>query len=151
MKYFIIIFLLLSLYARENPFEPVTNTKPVKVTKSKKISSEKEFAIAKVEIPKIKPFKWISIELSDNYIVFLTNDKIKKIFSISNPEKIVLDFKAKRSFPTKKIENLDNKIVENIILGSHKNYYRVAIKLKRKVKYKIKKEKDKIEIEFVSK
>ena len=141
MRYIVLISIFLSfLIARENPFEPVF--------KKSSSNASKKFEIAKFEIPKIKPFKWISFIIDNSSITIETKDKIKKVFSIKNPDKIVVDFRSKRSFPTKKIEDVKSEYLENIIIGSHKNYYRVAIKLKKRVKYKLKKEDGKYIIEI---
>ena len=143
MRYLYFLFFICAiLYSRENPFEPV---KTDKIDKNRVLEN---FAIAKVEIPKIKPTKFLSFQITKNSITIYTKDNLKKIFTIYKPYKIVLDFNAKRAFQTKKIKNIENDLVENIVIGSHKNYYRVAIKLKKRVKYKIFKKNDKLKLEF---
>ena len=121
-----LLILTIFLFGRENPFLPTKkgDIKPV------------QFKIAKFEIPQIKPFKWISFEIDKNIIKIFTRDKLKKVFTVDNPYKLVLDFRSKRGFLTKKID-IKNSYIKNIVIGSHKNYYRVAITLKQKYRYKI--------------
>lgn len=132
----LIVLIIGTIFARENPFEPAVkeaNAKaPVKISKPKAAepkNSKKEISL----------FKWLKIEIGKNYIYIKTKDRLFKKFNIENPDKIVLDFRAKKSFSTKKVK-IESGYIDKIAVGSHKSYYRIALRLAKKSRYELKKE-----------
>lgn len=129
----LIVLIIGTIFARENPFEPAVkeaNAKaPVKISKPKAINFKKEISL----------FKWLKIEIGKNYIYIKTKDRLFKKFNIENPDKIVLDFRAKKSFSTKKVK-IESGYIDKIAVGSHKSYYRIALRLAKKSRYELKKE-----------
>ena len=78
---------------------------------------------------KILPF--VKIEFNDNKIIINTNDyKVSKKFSIAKENKIIIDYKAKLNFDTKR-DDIESKNFKKISIGNHKSegYFRVVIEL----------------------
>ena len=138
MRYLIVLILVFTIsFARENPFEPVKSkmlpTLKLNVSKhdkTTKLGNEKDIVL----------FKWLSFKVGEDYIFIKTKDNILRKFKLTKPKKIVLDFRPKRSFKTKRVD-IKNSFISKIEIGSHKNYYRVVLNLKKDCRYKIKKEK----------
>ncbi len=80
---------------------------------------------------KLLPF--LNIEFNDNKLIIKTSDKVSKKFSVDKENKLIIDYKAKVEFNTKK-DDLESKNFKRITLGNHKSegYYRVAIELLNK-------------------
>ena len=85
---------------------------------------------------------FINIEYNNSKLIIHTKDLVSKKFTIKKENKIIIDYKAKKNFYTKR-ENLDSSSFKNIIIGNHKkeNFYRVVIQLNNnpsnyKVEYK---------------
>jgi hypothetical protein len=70
-----------------------------------------------------------------------SSDKKIRDFLVTNPYKIIIDFKRELSFYTK-VYNLKTKYFKSITLGKHNGYYRVAIELDGKYLYSKQKVKD---------
>ena len=79
----------------------------------------------------------VSFNISDKEIQVQTADKKIRDFLVTNPYKIVLDFKKEISFYTK-VYNLKTKFFKSIAIGKHDGYYRVAIELDGKYLYDLK-------------
>jgi len=79
----------------------------------------------------------VSFTISDKEIQIQTVDKKMRDFLVTNPHKIVLDFKKEISFYTK-VYNLKTKFFKSIAIGKHNGYYRVAIELDGKYLYDLK-------------
>lgn len=95
---------------------------------------------------RILPF--LKIKYSDKIFIINTKYKIIRKFTLSEDNKIVIDYKGTKSFQTKK-ESLNSKEFSKIWIGTHKeeNYFRVAIKLNSNIQsYKVEKEGDNIKI-----
>jgi len=77
-----------------------------------------------------KLLDFINIEYNDHKLIIHTKDSVSKKFNIEKEKKIIIDYKAKKSFYTKR-DTLDSKSFKKIALGNHKkeNYYRVVIQL----------------------
>jgi hypothetical protein len=77
----------------------------------------------------IADFSFIKFFLKDQKSMkIVTSDKMIRTFTITNPHRVVLDFKRDASFLTMK-EELNMKYFKSITLGNHDNYYRVVITL----------------------
>ena len=79
----------------------------------------------------------VSFTITDKEIQVQTADKKIRDFLVTNPYKIVLDFKKEISFYTK-VYNLKTKFFKSIAIGKHDGYYRVAIELDGKYLYNLK-------------
>lgn len=79
----------------------------------------------------ILPF--LKIEYNDNKLLIHTEHKVSKKFSVVKENKLVIDYKAKVNFNTKKDE-IDSKTFKKIAVGNHKTegFFRVAIELVNK-------------------
>jgi len=116
----------------------------------KKVNDTEDSITAPIELPKIKKvvkktkinFKNIVLfTISNKELHVKTTDKKIRDFLVTNPYKIVLDFKNEISFYTK-VYKLDIKNYKSITVGKHDGYYRVAIELDGRYLYDIKKVKD---------
>lgn len=88
------------------------------------------FEIAsKPKEPKVFTFSDdFSFSVQENLLTIMTKDKIIRHFKISNPDKIVIDFKSDVLFYTKTIDiNLPPFL--NVTFGSHDGYYRTSFVL----------------------
>ncbi|MAD43010.1 MAG: hypothetical protein CL623_11565 [Arcobacter sp.] len=85
---------------------------------------------------------FIKVEYNDNKLILHTKDLVSKKFNIDKENKLIIDYKARKNFYTKR-ENLDSKNFKKIAVGNHKEekFYRVVILLSKnssnyKVEYK---------------
>ena len=69
-----------------------------------------------------------------------TKDKMIKHFSIVNPPSIVIDYKAKSDFASKR-KILNNRFFTKLEMGSHRTRYRVVFRLDKKHRYALSKTK----------
>ncbi len=146
MRYIVFLIVAFSIIvARENPFEPV-KTKTLKTLSHK--SPLKEASLKKEEKEVKKLFRWISLSVAKEHIFLKTKDGLIKNFTIENPKKIVLDFKSNRSFKTKRAKLKNNQCIDEIALGAHKGYYRIALTFKKECDYKLSKEKGGYKLTF---
>jgi hypothetical protein len=88
----------------------------------------------------ILPF--LKLEYNDDKLLITTSYTVSKKFSIVRENKIIIDYKAKVNFNTKR-DSLESSSFQKVAVGNHKNegYFRVAIELndkpsKFKVTYK---------------
>ncbi len=88
------------------------------------ISKSKEFKLSKD----------FTFKTDNNMLTIFTKDTLIKHFDIKNPNKIVLDFNSKNSFPTKNI-NINQGSFKSVKIGSHKNFYRASFLLNTTHKY----------------
>lgn len=80
--------------------------------------------------------KFLSFDVEKNKITIYTKDKTMRDFMVTNPYKIVLDFKSDLDFST---ISKDIKF-ENVVkatLGNHDGYYRFVIELDGQYTYKL--------------
>jgi hypothetical protein len=73
---------------------------------------------------------FLKIEFNDNKLIIHTDYKVSKKFSITRENKIIIDYKAKLNFLTKR-DDIDSKNFKRIAIGNHKSegYFRLAIEL----------------------
>ncbi len=91
---------------------------------------------------KIINFKDIlSISLDGKSIHLKTQDKKIRNFLVTDPHKIIVDFKREISFFTKTYK-LETRYFKTIRIGKHSGYYRVAIELDGKYLYSKRKTED---------
>ncbi len=85
------------------------------------------------ELKRKKILSFLSITYDDDKIMLQTKYKVLKKFEIENENKIVIDYKAKKNFYTKR-EDLDSKNFKKIAVGTHKKhkYFRVVLKVAKK-------------------
>lgn len=81
----------------------------------------------------------ISFTLADKMLHVKTTDTKIRDFLVTNPYKIVLDFRKELSFYTKTFK-LDTMQYRDITIGKHDGYYRVAIELDGQYLYTLSKE-----------
>ena len=84
----------------------------------------------------LHPLKFLTLEVSKNSILFVTNDKKIRDFILLKPYKIVIDFKRDASFYTKSVD-IKKAPFEKITLGNHNGYYRAVLLLDGSYKYKL--------------
>ncbi len=106
---------------------------------STKIKKDKK--IVKKALKKISFKNLLVFTIDDKSLYIKTRDKKIRDFLITEPYKIVVDFKREISFYTK-VYNLKTRYFKSITLGKHSGYYRVAIELDGKYLYKQRKVKD---------
>ncbi|MDY0052908.1 MAG: AMIN domain-containing protein [Aliarcobacter sp.] len=104
------------------------------------------------ELVSKKLLSFLKIEFNDNKLIIHADHKVSKKFSITRENKIIIDYKAKINFLTKR-DDIDSRNYKKITIGNHKNegYYRVAIELIDKPsKYDVKYENDLITISKIN-
>ena len=90
------------------------------------------------KIVTLKPFDFLSIDVYKNRIFLQTKDLKIRSFVTANPPKIVIDLD--RDIPhTKKLKINEDSFFEEIEIGRHSKYYRVALKLDGKYNHTLKK------------
>jgi dUTPase len=79
----------------------------------------------------ILPF--LKLEYNDNKLLITTSYEVSKKFSIVKENKIIIDYKGKVNFNTKK-DSLESSTFPKIAVGNHKSegYFRIAIELSDK-------------------
>ena len=76
---------------------------------------------------------FIKVEYNDNKLIIHTKDAVSKKFAIDKENKLIIDYKARKNFYTKR-EDLDSLNFKKIAVGNHKEekFYRVVILLSKK-------------------
>ena len=76
---------------------------------------------------------FLKIEYNDNKLTIHTKDLVSKKFTLDKENKIIIDYKAKKNFYTKR-EILESTNFKKIAVGNHKKerFYRVVILLSKK-------------------
>ncbi len=75
----------------------------------------------------------------DKELKIVSNDKILRDFLVTNPYKLVIDFKKDVNLKSE-TKNLNTPVFKKIVLGTHDGYYRAVITLDGQYKYsKVKK------------
>ncbi|KAB7886698.1 AMIN domain-containing protein [Poseidonibacter ostreae] len=76
---------------------------------------------------------FIKVEYNDNKLIIHTKDMVSKKFTLEKENKIIIDYKAKKNFYTKR-DTLESKNFKKIAVGNHKEerFYRVVILLSEK-------------------
>ena len=116
----------------------------------RKITNSNILVGTRTKLPKVISEKKL-VKIDFRNTIFFTIDKkslhvktadIKiRDFLVTNPHKIVIDFKKSSSFPTK-VYNLKTKYFKSITIGNHSGYYRVVILLDGEYLYRQEKAKD---------
>ena len=83
---------------------------------------------AKPSIVKEVQFSKVLLHFENNALMIVSKDRLKRRFFTQSPHKLVLDFYARRSFPTKRIA-LGMPHFKEVAIGAHPGYYRMAIEL----------------------
>lgn len=80
---------------------------------------------------KVLPF--MDIEYSDDKLIIHTKYKVSKKFTLNKGNKIIIDYKAKLNFYTKR-ESLDTSNYKKVAIGNHKKngFFRVVVELNSK-------------------
>jgi len=161
---FFSILFMMSLHARENPFAPVENgqntvTAQTKTAKTKKVKPQTKIhpqrrvdhtetiSTPQRPRPKIHPVRVSEkaevINTSKARFVFRnkslyieTKDKIIKHFYLPSPPSIVIDFKSKSDFASKR-QSVTMPPFTKLEMGAHNTRYRVVLRLDKKHHYKI--------------
>jgi ribosome-interacting GTPase 1 len=87
----------------------------------------------------VKSYKmsdFFAFDISKNKITLHSKDNIIRDFMITNPYKIVIDFKSDLDFATKS-KQLDYENFVKATLGNHEGYYRLVIELDGQYTYKL--------------
>ncbi len=162
MRFTLILFfsLIAVLFGRENPFVPIDDTVESQIhskdsgdiviltdeeavaleqdAEEVNVTEKKPEIIEKKTKPQIINYQQIRLIVTGESIQIETKDILKKHFSISNPTRLILDFKSDVIYPSrnKKIKISPFSVLR---IGSHKGYYRVVLELEHPVKYKVSK------------
>lgn len=137
---FVLIMLAVVLFAsaRENPFVPFETTAASKKLPVQDGITLMEDAADDAPLPappsisddteEIANFQHIRFVVSGTQMRIETKDKLIKRFSMSEPDRIILDFKGHTDFPTRKqlFANANFKVIR---MGVHATYYRVVVEL----------------------
>jgi len=88
---------------------------------------------------KILKFPTFKLFIKNKKLFFNTKDKLLRIFFLTEPFRLVLDFKRNVDFLTiqKKVKN---SFVKKIVVGAHSGFYRVVVYFDAKYSYKVKKD-----------
>jgi len=151
----LLLSLPLVLIARDNPFVPAitqsnhqtTSTVSTKVSEPKKVEvstpvkqvEKKHTQIASVTSPKIlKTLNYQNVRLvfREGSVYVETKDRLLKQFSLKSPPSIVLDFKSKADFASKR-DVISIGGFKKVEIGAHGNSYRVVFRLDQGVKYSV--------------
>ena len=126
------------LLARENPFflpneKPAVEIPKVQKVMPKKVQKEaqqpkKESKVAKKTIVKTIQLPSAKIEVGKDFLRIYTSNKIKQSFFVTDPDKLVIDVVSNKDFPTIR-KALQSSVFTQIVIGAHKNYFRIALKL----------------------
>jgi len=89
---------------------------------------------------------FLKMYIKKHKLLILTKNKIVRNFFLVSPFRYVIDFQADKNFLTfnKKIDTF----IKKVVLGNHKNFYRVVLYLDGKYKINIKKDKKGYLVEF---
>ena len=141
----LLLLVPLLLLARENPFILPTpssiaaiqsfSVAPVvasQAAQQSSLPSKKEIKQPQKKI--VYPF--VTLIFKENGIELLTKNRIKRIFVLDKPLKLVIDVSSKKSFSSKRA-HIDFANFTKLTIGSHKRYYRIAVGLKRMCKAKL--------------
>jgi hypothetical protein len=89
-----------------------------------------------------KLLDFVTVSYNDDKLTIYSNDKLDRKFTLKNENKIIIDYKARKNFYTKRA-NLDSTNFKKLAIGNHKDekFYRVVVKLAKdpssyKVDYK---------------
>lgn len=85
------------------------------------------------------------INLENNTIQIVTNNSIKRHFTLNNPFRIVIDFDKSKNLKYVK-HNINKYNIKEIYTGVHKDFYRIVIRLNKVYNYDLKKDKPKYTI-----
>ena len=85
-------------------------------------------------------FKSKNVDFFKNYkeLKVVTKDKIIRHFLVTNPHKIVMDFKRITNLKSM-FKNLNTSVFKKIHIGTHKDFYRAVIELDGKYRYNMQK------------
>ena len=153
----LLLSLPLVLIARENPFvpaltqsneqsTPVVTTKapePKKVEVTKPVVKMgkvhvKSTTIVSSEILKTLNYQNIRLLFREGSVYVETKDKILKHFSLKKPSSIVIDFKSKSDFASKR-DLVGKGGFRKVEIGAHGSSYRVVFRLDKRSKYRVEK------------
>lgn len=98
---------------------------------------EEEVMEEEMKMSQILPF--LKLEYNNNEISIHTKYKVSKKFSLEKGNKIIIDYKAKLNFYTKR-ENLESMNYKKVAVGNHKKngFFRVVVELDKAPKnYKV--------------
>lgn len=193
MKFFIFLFLTISIFARTNPFVPTQSTErvtsnkedeteffskeqiflpstsrvikkiiivhqnmdgsieevikdvdkrvdwhePIEIFQKESDEAKRKYSYKFKKIS-IKDIDFINFELSKKALLINTQDEITRQFTLTDPYRIVIDFKKDIRFFKKSLE-LKDSFFTKIAIGNHDKYYRVIIHLDSFYDYKIEK------------
>lgn len=76
---------------------------------------------------------FVKVEYNDDKLIIKADDEISKKFTLDKENKIIVDYKGKKNFYTKR-DNLESKNFKRIAVGNHQKeeYYRVVVELNSK-------------------
>ncbi|GHV02295.1 hypothetical protein AGMMS49521_3860 [Campylobacterota bacterium] len=88
-------------------------------------------------IVKFKDMNFFSIEYSANTIAFKTTDPLIKDFTLTKPDRLVLDFERKEAVPSLSLLLDQNGVFNRVAIGRHTGYYRVVVLLDKARQYSL--------------
>jgi len=109
---------------------------PLTLTQKKKRAKVKKYTLA----------EGVSITQKGYTATIYSNDMIIRDFHLSDPFKIVFDFRSKKSFNTQTVSM--QQPFDKAVMGSHRGYYRVVLKIDAVYSYDVKKVQEGVRIEL---
>ena len=86
-----------------------------------------------METKALKLLDFVTVTYNDNKLTISTDDKLDRKFTLDKQNKIIIDYKARKNFYTKRAM-LESKNFKKLAIGNHKKekFYRVVIQLAKK-------------------
>ena len=139
MKKIMILFVGISLFARENPFFlPHEQVAPIPPSSQQYLATQTEqqtrsnetntTSIASKKWTKKITLPFMRLFFAADSFLIQTSDPVQKHFLLDHPKKFVIDYAKKRDFGYKKYTLHFNNFSQ-VEIASHPSYYRVAVRL----------------------
>ncbi|WP_353661726.1 AMIN domain-containing protein [Hydrogenimonas sp. SS33] len=124
---------------------PLPAAKPLKTASKKRQKPKKSAAASSAETAektlRFAPLPFVTVELEGKSVHIVTADEKVRSFHLSNPFKIVVDFRRNAAFLTKHKE-VDLPPFKAVDIGNHEGYYRVVVTFDAPYRYRLTKTSD---------
>ena len=114
---------------------------PIFISQSYGSLQSKKKSTKSLKYKKIAASKYASFYSSEKTLKVVTKDKMIRNFLLTDPHRIVLDFKRDSSLKSS-IKSVKNSIFSKVRVGNHDGYYRTVIELDGAYRYSMKKVQD---------
>ena len=134
----LVVLVAVALFGRENPFVLPQSGSSSQGENPSFQSSSSSFASKQSE-KLLYDFGFVALYEEGKKLSIKTPYKLKRAFSVDNPKKAVFDFAPRSSFASRRVR-LQDPSFKSVVVGAHKNYWRVAIEVDRGCDLRIDKE-----------